>query len=269
MQKTDPFIERQIDLNVNIGEGFGCQNEVLEQELLGIATSANVSTGAHSGNPYQIDRSIKICKEFPNLTLGASISYPDIAGYGLRKMELTSNELRAAVISQLGALAALAKSNGFELEHVRPHGYLYNQLATNFAVGETVAKAVQEFSKWLILVGPSGNVLDEVSSWTNIRVSAEARVDVRYRENGTQIPFDPAKDLNLDLDTIAERARNLIYKGVSKSEDGEESKIKFESLHLWTHDKNCLEAAKMIKGMIANPMPLKSVDYEPYLSEFI
>ncbi len=268
MQK-DPFIDRQIDLNLNLAEGFGYEQDKKEDQVLPFTTSVNISTGAHAGDPAQIDRAFKRAKEYTNLCVGALISYPDLVGFGLRKIELSPEELRASVIAQLGAAAALAKSNGYELEHVRAHGHLYNQLANNYSVAETVVKAVQEFSKWLILVGPSGQILEEVGSWNNIRVSMEARVDRRYSPDGIQLAYDPEKDKDTSLETIAERARNLVYKGIVKTTDDKDYNLKFETLHLWSDGVQAGEAAQLIRGMLANPMPLKSVDYEPYLSEFI
>ncbi len=267
MTPNDPFISRQIDLNLNIGQGY--YEQLIEKELLPYATSVNISTGAHVGDPACIDQAIKYCKEFDDIVLGALISYPDPVGYGLRRMQLTNEELRASIISQLGSLAALAKANSFELQHVRAHGYLYQQMASNYSIAETVAKSIQEFSKWLILVAPASSILTEVGSWTNIRIAFEARFDRRYRADGLQQNFDTELDLNLELDTIAQRARDLVYKSVVKADDGQEVAIKFETIHLATKIKNSLEAAKLVKGMILKPLPLKSVDYEPYLSEFI
>lgn len=269
MTKTDPFIDRQLDLNLNLGEGFGYRRAELEDKVLPYVTSVNLASGAHSGDPAVIDRALKRCKEHTEIAVGALVSYPDLVGFGLRRIDLPLEDLRAAVISQIGALAALAKSNNYELEHVRVHGYLYDQLASNYAVAETVARAVQEFSKWLILVGPSGPVLQEVASWTNIRVSGEARYDLRYGSEAQLLPYDREKDGNLDMDLIAQRARDLIYKSTAQSEDGKEVKLKFETMHLTCDAANSVEAAKLIRGMLVKALPLKSLDYEPYLSELI
>ncbi len=268
MVNTDPFISRQIDLNLDIGQGYG--EYFAEKDLMPFATSVNISTGAHSGEPAQIDKAIGACKDYSELAIGALISYPDILGYGMRKIQLSNEELRATIIAQLGALSALTKTHNYELQHVRAHGYLYQQLATNYSVAETVAKAIQEFSQWLILVGPASPVLQEVGSWTNVRVAFEARIDHRYRADGQQIPFDFDKDSNLDIDIVAQRARDLIYKSVAKVEDGvAEVDLKFETLHLPSRIRNSLEIAKLVRGMVLKPLPLKTVDYEPYLSEFI
>lgn len=267
MAQNDPFISRQIDLNLNLGQGYG--EQILEQDLIQYATSVNISCGAHAGDSAYIDKSIKACKDYEDLQLGALISYPDLIGFGMRKIQLSNDELRATIISQLGAIAALAKSNGYEIQHVRAHGYLYQQLQSNYAVAETVANAMKEFSKWLILVGPSGKILEEVGSWTNVRVAYEARFDLRYKADASSIPFDIQRDGNLEIDTIAERARDLVYKSVVKDDSGQEADIKFETIHVPSRLKNAVEVAKLVRGMILKPLALRSVDYEPYLSEFI
>lgn len=267
MQKIDPFLSRQIDLNLNIGQGYG--ELLLERNLFEYATSVNVSTGAHAGEPSYINKAIKTCKDYPDLALGALVSYPDLQGFGERRIQLSNDELRATLIAQLGAVAALARCHGYELQHVRPHGYLYHQIATNYSIAEIVAKSIQEFSKWLILVGPYSPVLAEVGSWTNVRVAFEARFDLRYKQDGQLIPFDAELDGELSIDKVAQRARDLVYKSVVKMDEGEEVAVKFESIHLPSRLKNSEEIAKLIRGMLLKPLPLKSVDYEPYLSEFI
>lgn len=264
---TDPFISRQIDLNLNIGQGYG--DELVELDLMQYATSVNVSTGAHAGDPAYINKSLQACKDHENLSVGALISYPDLLGFGMRKIQLSNEELKASVIAQLGALAALAKVNKYELIHVRPHGYLYHQIASNYSVAETVAKAVQEFSKWLIMVAPHSNVLKEVSAWTNLRIASEARFDLRYRNDGSLINFERTIDGDLALDTVSERARDLVYKSSVMTEDKEEVGINFESIHLPSRLKNAAEVAKTVRAMVLKPLPIKSIDYEPYLSEFI
>ena len=265
--QNDPFISRQIDLNLNIGQGYG--DELIELELLQYATSVNVSTGAHAGDPAYINKSLQACKDYDTLSVGALISYPDLLGFGMRKIQLSNEELKASIIAQLGALAALAKINNYELSHVRPHGYLYHQIASNYSVAETVAKAIQEFSKWFILIGPHSSVLKEVSSWTNLRVASEARFDLRYREDGSLISFERSIDADLDVETLSQRARDLVYKSAVMTEEKQEVGINFETMHLPSRLKNAQEVAKIVRGMILKPLSLKTIDYEPYLSEFI
>ncbi len=263
---------KQIDLNLNIAEVCGYGRDFLERDLMPYASSVNVATGAHTGDPAQIDKALKYCKNFGQLQIGALISYPDILGFGLRKIQLRPDELRATILTQLGGLAALAKTQNYELSHVRPHGALYFDVGSNYSVAETVAKAIQEFSQWLILVGPSSQVLSEIGSWTNIRTASEARFDLRYRNETLRFcDYDADKDQVLDLNKVAERARNLIYNAKVKTEEepAQEANIKFETIHLPNSRGNCIESAKLVHGMIGDLQPIKSFDYEPYLSEFI
>ncbi len=263
-------MNKQIDLNLNIAEACGYGRDFLERDLLPMASSVNVATGAHTGDPSQIDKALKYCKNFGQLQIGALISYPDILGFGLRKIQLRPDELRASILSQLGGLAALAKSHNYELAHVRPHGALYFDVGSNYSVAETVAKAIQEFSQWLILVGPSSQVLSEIGSWTNVRTAAEARFDLRYRNETLRFcEYDADKDQVLDLTKVAERARNLVFSGTVNTEEGQDVAIKFETIHIPNSRGNCIEAAKLIHGMVGELQPMKSFDYEPYLSEFI
>jgi UPF0271 protein len=264
---NDPFLSRQIDLNLNIGQSYG--DELIELDLMQYATSVNVSTGAHAGDPAYINKSLQACRQHENLSIGALISYPDLLGFGMRKIQLSNEELKASIIAQLGALAALAKINQYELMHVRPHGYLYHQMAANYSVAETVAKAVQEFSKWLIMIGPYSNVLREVSAWTNVRIAFEARFDLRYRNDASLISFERDIDGELPLDLVSQRARDLVYKSSVLTDDKEEVGINFESIHLPSRLKNAEEVAKTVRAMVLKPLPIKSIDYEPYLSEFI
>lgn len=263
-------MEKQIDLNLNIAEAYGYGRDFLERELLPYASSVNVATGAHTGDPAQIEKALKNCKNFTNLGIGALISYPDILGFGFRKIQLKPEELRASILAQLGALSALAKVNDFEISHVRAHGALYQDLGTNYSVAETVAKTIQEFSQWLVLVGPSGQVLQEISSWTNVRVAPEARFDLRYRNETLRFcEYKAEKDETLDINNCAEKLRKLINESKVKTEDKQEVEIKFETIHIPASRGNCLEAAKLAHGMIDKLAPIKSFDYEPYLSEFI
>lgn len=265
--QNDPFITRQIDLNADLGQGIAQQ--VFEKDLLPYLTSVNLATGAHAGDPSYIEASIKACKEYEHLVLGALIAYPDLVGFGLRKIQLSPEELRASILMQLGGLASLAKVHGYELVQVRPHGYLYQQMASNYSIAETVAKAILDFSQWMILIGPQSPILQEVSSWTSIRFAPEARIDLRYKADGSLFNFDLGLDANLDLELAAQRARDLVYKSSVKIEDNQEIPIKFESIHIPSRLKNSLEIAKLVKSMVLKPLALKTIDYEPYLAEFL
>lgn len=260
---------KKIDLNLNLAEHYGLGREALERDLLPFASSVSIATGAHTGDIFQANLALEACQAFPHTSIGALISYPDVIGFGLRKVQLSREELRATILAQLGALAALAKQYHYEINHVRVHGYLYFQMLSNYSVAEVVAKTIQDFSQWLILVAPSSKVLKEVISWVNLRTSYEARIDLRYDSEGNPLAYDYEKDGNLDINIVAERARKLIYESKVISEDGIENRIPFETIHLASTPRNAMEIAKLLKGMIPVVSSLKEFDYSVYLPEFL
>lgn len=260
---------KKIDLNLNLAEHYGLGREALERDLLPFASSVSIATGAHTGDIFQANLALEACQAYPNTSIGALISYPDVIGFGIRKVQLTREELRATILAQLGALTALAKQYNYELNHVRIHGYLYHQMLTNYSVAETVTKTIQDFSQWLIIVAPYSKVLKEVISWVNLRVSYEARVDLRYDSEAHPLAYEYDKDGNLDINVIADRARKLIYDSKVVSEEGIENKIQFETIHLPSSPKNALEIAKLLKGMVPVLSSLEEFDYSVYLPEFL
>src|SRR5271163_3505086 len=118
------FTSNSIDINTNLGEGFGHYRIEGESDILPYVTSANIACGAHAGDPLVMEAALEEVRYY-GLSLGAHIGYPDLAGFGRREIHLTSSELRASILFQLGALAGLARTLGFEITQVRPHGFLY------------------------------------------------------------------------------------------------------------------------------------------------
>src|SRR5579883_776742 len=137
-------LSQGVDLNTNLGEGFGAYKIPGESDLLPYVTSANIACGAHAGDPVVMDAALEELRYY-GLSLGAHVGYPDLAGFGRREIHLSSAELRASVLFQIGALSGLAKTMGFEITQVRPHGFLYRQMNNDVRIATVVAKAVAEF----------------------------------------------------------------------------------------------------------------------------
>src|SRR5580658_2884203 len=144
------FLNHGIDINTNLGEGFGPYRIEGESDMLPYVTSANIACGAHAGDPVLMEAALEEVRYY-GLSLGAHIGYPDLAGFGRREIHLTSGELRASILYQLGALSGLARTLGFEITQVRPHGFLYRQLFHDARTATTVARAIAEFDRWLVL----------------------------------------------------------------------------------------------------------------------
>ena len=144
-------VNHGIDINTNLGEGFGPYRIEGESDILPYVTSANIACGAHAGDPVLMEAALEEVRYY-GLSLGAHIGYPDLQGFGRREIHLTSGELRATILYQLGALAGLARTLGFEITQVRPHGFLYRQMFHDARTVTTVAKSIAEYDRWLVRI---------------------------------------------------------------------------------------------------------------------
>ena len=150
-----------IDLNCDMGESFGDYRLGRDDEVIAHITSANLACGFHASDPLTMDRTVRLCSQH-GVALGAHPGYPDLRGFGRRNLASTPEEVRGDVLYQVGALAAIARARGAELQHVKPHGAMYNTAASHPPTAKAIAAAVAEYDPGLILVtlaGPGGRDL--------------------------------------------------------------------------------------------------------------
>jgi UPF0271 protein len=174
----------RIDLNADVGESLGPWPMGDDERLIPLVTSVNVACGAHAGDPLTIARTIKLAIDH-GVAVGAHPGYPDLIGFGRRDLDMTSAELQASVVYQVGAVAAIARSLGTELRHVKPHGALYNRAARDPAVAETIAAAIRRSAPELVLVGLAGSALIDAGVAAGLQVASEAFADRAYEANGS------------------------------------------------------------------------------------
>jgi 5-oxoprolinase (ATP-hydrolysing) subunit A len=174
----------KIDLNCDCGESFGPWLMGDDQSLLSSVTSANVACGAHAGDPATMRRTVRLALE-RGVSVGAHPGFPDLQGFGRRLLDMSPDEIADSVLAQIGALYAIARSEGAELTHVKPHGALYNHAAVMPAAAEAIARAVAAFSRDLILVGLAGSELIRAGQAAGLRVAREAFADRVYEADGS------------------------------------------------------------------------------------
>jgi 5-oxoprolinase (ATP-hydrolysing) subunit A len=146
----------KIDINCDMGESFGSYVLGHDQELMPMISSANIACGFHAGDPMVMRDTVRLAKK-NNVKVGAHPGYPDLQGFGRRSIEMTPEEVEEMVLYQIGALAAIARAEGVELFHVKPHGALYNQAAVNISLARAIAQAVVRYDRNLILFGLAGS----------------------------------------------------------------------------------------------------------------
>lgn len=264
-QSSSLCFAQGIDLNTNLGEGFGHYKVPGESDLLPFVTSANIACGAHAGDPLVMESALEELRYY-GLSLGAHIGYPDLAGFGRREIHLSSAELRASVLYQLGALSGLAGTLGFEITQVRPHGFLYRQMSNDVRIATVVAKALAEFDCWLVLIGPVGQSLLTAGERAGIRVAGEAWVDRAYDNHGNLLPHSHSRAILKSPQEILNQAHGLITRGEVTAADGSRVQLDFQTLHLHAGMPNAKNLAESIRDMLPHAQALTA---EPFALETV
>jgi len=177
----------KINLNADLGESFGAWTMGEDDALLRVVGSANIACGFHAGDPLVMRRTVRAALT-RGVTLGAHPAYPDLQGFGRRPMQMAPAEVEAAVIYQVGALAAFAAAEGGRLTHVKPHGALNNQACEDAALADAVARAVRAVDRGLILLAPALSELQSAGERAGLAVAAEIFADRAYTDAATLVP---------------------------------------------------------------------------------
>jgi UPF0271 protein len=197
-----------IDLNSDMGESFGAYTIGADEEILRWVTSANVACGWHGGDPHVMRQTVARAKAL-GVAVGAHPSYPDLLGFGRRPMQITRQEARDYVLYQVGALRAFVEAAGLTLQHVKPHGAIYNVAAKDRELSLGIAEAVKEAGGDLILMGLPDSEMLKAGQEVGVRIAREAFGDRAYNEDGSLVSRKIAGSLITDPDRVAERVIGL------------------------------------------------------------
>lgn len=201
-----------IDLNADLGEGFGIWQLGDDDALLEVITSANIACGAHGGDPVTMRR---VCARAVDrgVIIGAQVGYRDLAGFGRRRIDIDPDELDAEVVFQLGALEAFARLAGDRVRYVKPHGALYNTVVHDTVQAAAVVAAIRAVDPSLAVLGLPGSELLRLATAAGLRAVPEAFADRAYRADGTLVPRSEAGAVLHDGDAIAARCVALVRDG--------------------------------------------------------
>jgi UPF0271 protein len=207
---------RAVDLNSDVGEGFGAWPGGPDRELMNIITSANIACGFHAGDPSIIRRTCEMAVE-KGVAIGAHVSYPDLAGFGRRFLDMRPDELADAVVYQLGALDGCARAAGSAIRYVKPHGALYNTIVHHDEQANAVATAVRLFDPTLPLLGLPGtdSAIERAAAEHGLTFCFEGFADRGYAADGTLIPRGQPGALLTDDDAAANQALDLAGRGIA------------------------------------------------------
>jgi UPF0271 protein len=219
-----------IDMNSDMGESYGAYTIGADDEVLRWVTSVNVACGWHGGDPTVMRRTVQRAKEL-GVRVGAHPSYPDLLGFGRRVMQITRQEARDYILYQIGALRAFAEALEVKLQHVKPHGALYNAAVKDRELSLGIAEGVGDAGGDLILVGLPGSELIRAGREVGLRVAREAFGDRAYNEDGTLVSRKIADSLITDPDAVAERVLGFT-RGTVKAITGKDIRIEADTICL-------------------------------------
>ena len=209
----------RIDLNADLGESFGAYSIGHDAGLMRSITSANVAAGFHAGDPSVLRATIRLAKA-SGVAVGAHPGFPDLAGFGRRELNLTPAEAEDLVLYQIAAVAGVAAAEGMRLQHVKPHGALFNMAVKDARLAGAIARAAAAFDPSLILFGLPGSELLNAGRAAGLRVAAEVFADRAYEPDGSLVSRRKPGAVMDDPDAIVSRAVRMITDRTVAAIDG-------------------------------------------------
>lgn len=249
LSTTEGRQNMHIDLNSDLGESYGSWKMGNDEQMLRIVSSANIACGFHAGDPVVILKTLQLAKDY-DVCVGAHVSYPDLVGFGRRQMQLSYHELYADVLYQLSALAGLAQVVGTKVRYVKPHGALYNTIATDLVQAKAVIDAILAFDSTLYLVVLAGSPLIGYAEQSGIKVIAEAFADRAYHSDGSLVSRQQQGAVLHDAKQVAERTLAWIQQGGMMSIEGEFTQIKADTLCIHGDNADAVYMAQHIRTLL-------------------
>ncbi|MCS7173274.1 MAG: LamB/YcsF family protein [Armatimonadetes bacterium] len=240
---------RIVDLNCDLGESFGVWRLGEDEAVLPVITSANLPCGMHAGDPVEMTRAVRRCRAY-GVAVGAHPGYPDLVGFGRRKIPMQPEELTAYCLYQIGALEAIARSEGASLQHIKLHGALYNAAALEETVARAVVEAVQRAYADRILVVLAGSVLERIARGAGLRVAREAFCDRAYRRDGTLVPREEPGSLLVEPFAVASRAVRLAYGEPIETADGGQVVVEADTLCIHGDTPGAGQLARAVRAAL-------------------
>ncbi|MGI5371341.1 LamB/YcsF family protein [Streptomyces iakyrus] len=235
-----------IDLNADLGEGFGRWRLTDDERLLSVVTSANVACGFHAGDAVTMRRVCELAAE-REVRIGAQVSYRDLAGFGRRAMDVPPAELAAEVAYQIGALEVFARAAGAGVAYVKPHGALYNRVVHDEEQAAAVVDGVLLADAALPVLGLPGSRLLELAGKAGLPVVTEAFADRAYTDAGTLVPRTLEGAVVTDPDEVVERSLGLARSGEVVSRSGTRIGVRARSLCLHGDTPGAVELARRVR----------------------
>jgi 5-oxoprolinase (ATP-hydrolysing) subunit A len=239
-----------VDLNSDLGEGFGIWKLGDDEALLDVVTSANVACGFHAGDPNILRRVCDVAVS-RGVSIGAQVSYHDLAGFGRRSMDVDAASLTNDVLYQIGALDGFARIAGSSVRYVKPHGALYNRTVSDDDQAAAVVAAVVAYDPTLPLLGLPGSALLRHAEQAGLRTVTEAFADRGYTAEATLVPRSQPGALLDDPAAVAERMVQMLLTGRLRSVDGVDVSVSARSICVHGDSPGAVAIAVAVRKALA------------------
>ncbi|AKF94274.1 5-oxoprolinase subunit PxpA [Brevibacillus laterosporus] len=241
----------RVDLNCDLGESFGAYQMGNDEEILAFISSANIACGYHAGDPSTMRQTVHMALE-KGVAIGAHPGLPDLIGFGRRTMDISPREAHDMVLYQIGALHAFVKAQGGVLNHVKPHGALYNMAAQSESLAEAIAEAVYTLDSELILYGLSGSRLLKAAEKLGLRSAHEVFADRTYQSDGSLTSRRQPNAVLTDTDAAVSQVIRMVKEGKVTSQQGTDVRIQADTVCIHGDGAHALSFARQIRSQLEN-----------------
>lgn len=251
---------KQVDINCDMGESFGMYKLGHDEEVIKYISSANIACGFHAGDPIWMNKTVTLAQNH-GVEIGAHPSYPDLAGFGRRNMDISSDELKSDILYQIGALQAFTKDK--KLQHVKPHGALYNQAVVNEKIAKTICEAILEYDSNLILLALSGSKWVKTAKEMGLKAYNEIFADRALNDDGSLVSRSKEGSVLHDVNEVADRSNQMVIEGIATTISGNEIEVEADSLCIHGDTPGAVQMAMNINNNLKSAgveiIPLQNI----------
>ena len=242
---------KKVDLNCDLGESFGNYTCGMDASVIPHISSANVACGFHAGDPLVMQKTVALAAKH-GTAVGAHPGFPDLVGFGRRNMAVSPAELKAMMIYQIGALKAFCRSQGVTLQHVKPHGAMYNMAAKDRKLADAICEAIAEVDDSLILLGLSGSEMLKAAKAKGLRCASEVFADRAYEPDGSLTPRALEGSVITDEEEAINRVLQMVKSGTVVARNGQTIPIEADSICLHGDGVKAVEFARRIRQALTD-----------------
>lgn len=236
----------RIDLNSDLGESYGNYSIGMDEAVIERVTSVNIACGWHAGDPNVMAKTVRMAVK-NGVAIGCHPGFPDLLGFGRREMKVTENELKNYVKYQIGALKVFVDFEGGRIQHVKPHGAMYNMAAKDKKMADAIAQAVYEVDPNIVLMGLSGSQMLQSAKAIGLKTASEVFADRAYQNDGSLVPRSQPGAVIHDTDLAIDQVVQMVKEKTVTAITGEPVSIEVESICVHGDNEKALDFIDAIR----------------------